>query len=283
MFAWLLFGLIIGLVWRINQHNWLAINFVDEQDNFVVGQRIVEGEKIFSNIFTHHQPGAYIFSGFIQKMFDPNTIQSLIKQHRIIISIWSMGWVIFLGWRFGFLVMSGMITLELVKKYYLGNMFLAEGLVVAPLIYLVLIFLENKRISVIENIFIGLMLAWVGITLAPMWPLVGIMGITWIWRWKNDLKKIFLLIGGGLIVLGIALSFIEIEGYFQNAILINQKYYLSMAGGENLFVSFLKAIFSPLAYLSNGVNLPEIRLIKGLVLLLFLEQYFLWKQKNIGW
>lgn len=259
-------GILIGLIWRIESNRWLSINFVDEQDNFVVGKNLIEGNKVFTNIFSHHQPGTYLLSGAIQKVLKPNTIQSLVRQHRQIITAWSIAWIILLTWRFGWPMMGAGVVVELVKNLYLGNMFLAESLVVFPMIYIVLIFLKNKKLGPVEVFFNGTLMATVGMTLAPMWPILGIIGAGWIWRWKNDIKKTGIIIIGEILVLGLVANFIDIKGYIENAVVINQKYYISIAGGDNLLISLGKATLTPFLFLINGTNRPEIWVIKFFVL-----------------
>ena len=278
--GWFIFGLIIVLLWRINSQGWLAVNFVDEQDNFVVAETLLKGEKLYSKIFTHHQPGTYVLSSYVQKAFEPNTIQSLIKQHREVVTVWSIGWIIFLGLRFRYPIMGAIVVLELIKGIYLGNMFLAESLIVAPVIYLGLSFLGNKKTSKIDSFLRGVMLAVVGVSLAPMWPLLGIMGLGWIYGLRKDVKKIGYMMSGVILVLGVVFVNVDIKGYITNAILINQKYYLSIAGGDNLLISFFKALVAPFGYLINGINLAEVWVIKAFIIILLGEMVYLLKKKK---
>ncbi|MDD2483022.1 MAG: hypothetical protein PHE32_00415 [Candidatus Shapirobacteria bacterium] len=266
-------------IFLVQQQNLLKPNFVDEQDNFVVAKNLINGNKIYTNIFSHHQPGTYILSAAIQKITKPNSIEILIKRHRQFIILWSIVWIIFITWRFGFQMIGAMMILELIKNKYLGSLFLAESLVIAPMIYLVLSFLENK-LAKNEPFFWGLIAGIVGITLAPMWPVLALMILTFCWRYRKKAKNIGLMIGGGALVSAITLCFINISGYFENAILINQKYYISIAGGGNLIISTIKSLITPFFYLKDGLNLPEILLVKFFILILFILLLFLIKEKK---
>lgn len=266
-------------VFLFQRQNLLKPNFVDEQDNFVVAKNLIDGNKIYTNIFSHHQPGTYVLSGAIQKLTSPNLIETLIKRHRQFIIMWSIVWIAFIVWRFGFQMLGAMMILELVKNIYLGSLFLAESLIVAPMIYLVLSFLENK-LKKNEAFFWGLIAGIIGITLAPMWPVLALMILILVWRWRKEIKNILLMVGGGLLVLLTTFPFINIKGYFENAILINQKYYISIAGGNNLIISTLKAMITPFLYLKNGLNIPEVILIKLIILTLFITLIVLIKQKK---
>lgn len=280
--AWIVFGLLIILLYRVDSHGWLRVNFVDEQDNFVVANNILEGNKVYTNIFSHHQPLTYVLSGLVQNVLEPNTIQSLVKQHRMTVTIWSTVWMFFLTWRFGWGMAGAVMLLELIKRVYLGNMFLAESLVVWPMVYLTAGFLKNEKLIKGEAFFIGILLAGVALSLAPMWPLVGVIGLGWITRWRDKTNKIVaMLIGGSLLTVAI-FYFIDIGGYVRDAILINQKFYISVAGGDNLAVSFLKAIMTPFMYLTNGINLAEVLVVKILLLFLLGELIYLLIKRKFG-
>ncbi|MDD2224926.1 MAG: hypothetical protein PHP97_02075 [Candidatus Shapirobacteria bacterium] len=266
-------------IFLVQRQNLLKPIFVDEQDNFVVAKNLINGNKIYTNIFSHHQPGTYILSGIIQKITNPNTIEMLIQYHRQFIILWSILWIVFILCRFGFQMLGPMIAIELVKNIYLGSLFLAESLVFAPMIYLVLSFLENK-FSKKEAFFWGLIASIVGITLAPMWPVLALMILTFCWRYRKKTKNIELMIGGGVLILIITFCFINIKGYFENAILINQKYYIPFAGGDNLIRSIIKSITTPFLYLKDGLNSPESLLIKFFILIFFILIFFLFKEKK---
>src|SRR3989344_1765887 len=74
------------------------IHFVDEEDNLVLGKYLTRGEKLYSDLFSHHQPLAYIISAGIQKTTDPNSIALLIKRHREFLIVWSAIWLLLLTW-----------------------------------------------------------------------------------------------------------------------------------------------------------------------------------------
>lgn len=270
----------IGLVVLTEKNNWLKTNFVDEQDNFVVAKNLIEGNKLYTNYFSHHQPGAYLLSGLIQKITKPNTIQSLVKQHRQVITLWSIGWIVYIVYRFGFQMIWPMTTLELIKNIYLGNMFLAESLIMAPMVYLVLIFLQNKKIKTTEIFFIGMITMVVAMTLAPTWPVLAIITLGWWIRWKKEIEKIAVMAIGGILVFGVMMNFVDLRGYIENAVMINQKYYIQIAGGGNPVWSLLKATTTPVLYLFNGVNRPEMAMVKIMILVLIVETINLVRQKK---
>jgi hypothetical protein len=72
------------------------LDFADEEENFLPGQYIFQGKKLYTDIFVQHQPLAYIGSGVIQKIVHPQTISALVKTHRYGIILWSLIWSIIL-------------------------------------------------------------------------------------------------------------------------------------------------------------------------------------------
>ncbi|HPJ17371.1 MAG TPA: hypothetical protein PK639_04065 [Candidatus Woesebacteria bacterium] len=285
----LLIGLAIvflGFLVRWESTNWLAVNFVDEQDNMVVGRYLTKGDKLYEKIFSHHQPGAYIISAANQIIFKPNTILGLIKQHRQLITVWSIGWLIILGWKFGLKITIPFFIFELIKNIYLGNMFLAESLVVYPIIYLGLSTFTKLIKFDAEIIFIGIIIAMTGLTLAPTWPLLGVITINWMWRWRKNVKNIGLLLTGIALTTVFVATFVDLKGYLSNAILVNAKYYIPIAGGSNMFVSFLKSSLTTIRYLLTSVDNYEILTLKifCLILLGLLTKLIIKKEyKKVGW
>jgi len=82
------------------------------------------------------------------------------------------------------------------------------------------------------------------------------------------------------------IGFIDIRGYFENAILINQKYYVQIAGGGNPMVSILKAVMTPFMYLFNGVNIPEMAVVKVMIVAIIgmtISLIYRKKYSQVGW
>ena len=87
------------------QNKALALHFVDEEYNFVLGRQIIEGRKLYSEAFLNHQPLAPILSVPIQKITKPNSIFLLVKHHREAMIVYGILWLIFLYFRFGLAVL----------------------------------------------------------------------------------------------------------------------------------------------------------------------------------
>src|SRR5258708_38435404 len=125
--------ILVALFYRYHIFNH---HFVDEEDNLVLGYYLTSGEKLYQDVFSHHQPFAYILSTAIQKKTQPTSVFLLIKRHREFMIFWSLIWGIFLLIRFRTLFIPILLIYELAKIYLFGNLFLADGLVVYPLLYL---------------------------------------------------------------------------------------------------------------------------------------------------
>lgn len=204
----------------------LSFPFVDEQYNFAIGKYLTRGEILYDDIITNHQPITHIFSALVQEIKQPNTTFSLLTAHRTAIIIWSGIWALLLVFYFG---MSGFLFVfiyELTKSYLFGNLFLAESVVVYPLVFLIGILLFDNKIfkSKIKLFLLGLSLAFSFFTLSPLWPLLVILMFMIITKLKNELKeKGFYVFLGVVIVVLVFFKFSSIQGYI-NSIYLNLAY-----------------------------------------------------------
>src|SRR3989338_10370801 len=130
-----------------------SFNFVDEEDNMAIGQFLLRGEKLYSDIYTNHLPVTYIMSSVVQKFTQPNSLPMLVKRHRESVLVWSFIWTIFLILRFGPLWILSIIPYELTKHLLIGNIFLAESFAVFPSIYLTSLALQKSRIISTKEYF----------------------------------------------------------------------------------------------------------------------------------
>jgi len=172
------------------------IHFVDEEENMVTGHYLLQGDKMYQDVFSQHQPIPAILSATIQKVTNPNSLFLLVKRHREFIIIWSFVWSLLLVFRFGFWIAGFVFSYELTKIFLLGNLFLAESLVVYPVTYLISLvickFRDNP--SSIELFFVGLILMLLLFTFSPIWPLLILLFICFVVKFKiYDWKKIGLV------------------------------------------------------------------------------------------
>lgn len=242
------------LTGKAYQNQSLSFHFVDEEDNIVLGNYLLKGEKLYSDLFSHHQPLAYVFSAGVQKTTEPNTLYLLIKRHREAIIAWSFFWAVLLVWRFRLLMLLTLLIYEPLKIFLLGNLFLSESLVVYPLAYMLGWVFLAKKLYLKEMILLGFCLSLSFLLLSPLWPLLGVLAL-YIFR-KGRLGRAgwLGLLGGSAIPLILVINFISIPDYLFNAFYINFKYYIPMTSRDPLIFTTLKAFASPLLTFINFQN-----------------------------
>lgn len=240
-----------------------AIHFVDEEDNIVLGKYLLENKKLYGDLFSHHQPSGYILSAGVQKVTDPNSIFLLIKRHREAIIAWSFIWSLVLILRFGWPLLIFVSIYELTKIYLFGNLFLAESLVIYPLIYLVSTLFKSEKIDRWELIFIGSLISFCALTLSPIWPLLLFLLIT---IWYQEKKSIYILkflAFGAISIIVSATFFINFKEYFYNAFYINLFYYIPLTHGESALWGIIKGFSAPvLSFFISSNEAPTIYLIR---------------------
>jgi len=224
-----------------------SIHFVDEEDNIVLGNFLLKGEKLYLDLFSHHQPLAYVLSAGVTKITHPNSIASLIKRHREAVMIWSFIWSMILVLRFGYSAAFFVVVYELFKIFLLGNLFLSESLVVYPLAYLSFIGLERRVVKSIECILIGLLFGLTIFLLAPIWPLAfALMGIIFFGNRKKIMNKIGFSLIGFLPVLILSFYFSGVRDYFFNVFYINFTYYIPKDRVESPLITIVRSFLTPL-------------------------------------
>lgn len=253
-------------------------HFVDEEDNLVLGKYLLKGEKLYGDVFSHHQPLAYILSAGIQKT-NPNSIYLLIKRHREAIILWSFIWSLLLVARFGLPSFLFILPYEIFKKFLFGDLFLAESLAVYPLIYLVSLIFQNK-IRSIELLFVGFCFSLVALLLSPPWLSLVVIFILLTIRLGN--QKVGWIIIGNLPLILLTLNFISLKDYINQAFLINFNYYIPITYRESWLISFIKAQGTPfLSFFSSVKESPILQITQLFSLLLIINSLILLKKD--GW
>lgn len=243
-----IFLIIIGLGFiSFSYENKVSyIDFADEEENIVTGQYLLQGKKMYKDIFSQHQPIPAIFSAAIQKVTSPNSIFLLVKRHREFIIAWAFIWALILVLRFGFWTAGFIFSYELTKIFLLGNLFLAESLIVYPLCYLVgLALSETKdKPSFIELFFLGLIFSSLAFSFLPIWPLLILLLVFLTIKYKiYNWKKIGLIVLGALPILIMVILFIRIPDYFNSVFVFNSKYYIPLNKEQLSIFTFPKSFF----------------------------------------
>jgi len=240
-----------------------SFNFVDEEDNMAIGKYLANGEKLFSDIYTNHQPMTYIMSAAVQKLTQPNSIPMLVKRHREFVFAWSLIWAIFLIYRFGPFMLFSIVPYELSKHYFIGNLFLAESFAVYPCIYLVaLLYKERKKLSKKEYLFIGMNSFFLLFSLLPVIPFVCVIILLLVVKKHPVRTHVFSLFLGFLAIFVVVAYFSSMANYFRDSIYANYKYYIPTGGGSIGQTNYF-SLFAPFGYLFSPLtNSIHINLIK---------------------
>lgn len=264
--------LFLGITAFAYENKVFYIHFVDEEDNLVLGKYLREGEKLYSDLFSHHQPLAYIFSAGIQEVTDPNSLYLLTKRHREFIILYSIIWSGFFIYKFGFPLLLFTIIYELNKFYIFGNLFLSESLAVYPIIYIVsMVLIKEKDYSRKEMVFLGFCFSLAALLLAPLWPLLFVLLISVIYKiGKPFPRNLLTFFWGSLPLIILSIYFSSITKYFYNVFYINFKYYISITNNGTPLVSIIKSYLTPLISFLPGAEITPLLSITQILSVIFM-------------
>lgn len=229
-----------------------SIHFVDEEGNLVLGHFLLQGQKLYSDLFSHHQPLAYILSAGFQLITQPDSIHQLIKRHRELMILYSVFWSGVLIWRFKEKIILPLIVYEISKFYLLGQLFLSESLAIYPIFYLTLFLFGKQKPKTREFAIVGLLISFSALLLAPVWPFMALYSLFLYFLKKPNIKQIGFLLAAGIVPILVALPFIDIYYYFRNVFYINFKYYIPQSGEEKFPFNLIKAFLSPVTAVINS-------------------------------
>lgn len=257
------------------------LNFVDEDDNLVIGSTLNHGNKLYQNIYSQHQPIQFVLSGMLQKLTKPDNILVNIKWHREFMLLWSFGWVTLLVLRFGTPLLGTAIILELTKISFLGNLFLAESFVLYPILYLMAYFYINQRQTLdIEQVFVIALMYFIALSLAPLWPLLFIFVIWLIYTSSARLRLITYSLLVGLIYLIPLTQFVNFSDYFHDVFTINYQFYIPLTSDHSLIESLFLAFIVPFNIIFSSSTSSLMLLLKALSAAYFLRLIYLIKNRS---
>lgn len=230
----LLVALIIfyALLFRPVERNIFSVQFVDEEDNFALATWVLKGKKLYQDFFWQHQPLPTLISAGIQKVNPVNSIFLVVKRHREFIFAFSALSFILLTARFGLIGFVVAVLYEISKFNILGNLFLAESLVVPAVLYCIgsitlLVINGKKSIHIFDLLIISASLLYITFSLLPLIPFViASIVILLILLAKKMRAKFLLILGflsGGVILL--LSQFISFSAYIEDTININLREY----------------------------------------------------------
>jgi len=211
-----------------------AFGCFDDCFNFGAGNFILQGKRLYSQIFFNHQPFMAYMSAAIQFVTHPETLFELVKYHRIAALMFANICGSLLIVRFGFPMLLSLGVFELTKFYIFGDRFLAEGMIVYPMMYFTLLIihlLQKKRILSWEYILAGVcswFIFWMREPFMP-WAFIA-LGILFVLGWKDKENRKPLWIGFGVFAFLhlITVVFLPIREYIFNVIVTNLQHEVSV-------------------------------------------------------
>jgi len=189
---------------------------------------------------------AYI-SSIIQTVMNPINIFDLVLKHRQFVMLFGFLFNLLLVFRFGIPAFLFFLFFEFTKFYIFGDRFLAEGILVYPLIYLVFISWQKLKGIRIKNydFVLSTICSWLVIFLRETFiPLSFILLLFILFPLKKNNKlKIFSLFLFFLLTT-ISLSTVSLRDYFFELVAVNKVFFVQG-------LDFLRITFYPLFILTS--------------------------------
>ncbi len=222
-------SVILFLIYNLYQPVFYSFGFTDEGDNISIGQYILMGKKPYQDIYSQHQPLTYYISAGIQTITRPDNVLLVIRRHRQFVVGFSFIWIVFLSIRFGLGMVPFVVLLEVMKYYFLGHLFLAESLVIYPLIYVISVWWGNffdKKLNRRDAFLTSLCCFFIIFNLLPMIPIVLIVITTLYYRNRNEAFTLHLLLAPFCILTLGLFIFVPFFSYVESTLWANAVYYI---------------------------------------------------------
>lgn len=242
------------ILYKLLMPRVMAFGCFDDCFNFMGGYFIVKGKILYSEVFYNHQMlMAYISYG-IQSVFHPTNIYELVLRHRQFVLVFGFLFDFLLIMRFGLPAVGFVLLYELSKFYLFGDRFLAEGLVVYPLVYTTGLLwqkLKDKVLSQLDYILASVFTWFVVFSREPYGPL-AIMFFLFLLIGKPFAKRQIALVFFVIMCIVTIISQ-PISDYFFNVVTINRQVFFLDIHGQSLNVARLfQAFFYPVMVFFDG-------------------------------
>lgn len=260
-----------------------AFGCFDDCFNIVAGYFIVEGKRLYSEIFFNHQPLMAYFSSFIQTVFHPINIYDLILTHRQTVMAFSFVMNVLMVLRFGLPMLGFVLLYEFSKFYVFGDRFLAEGIIVYPLVYMALLVWQkytSKKLYWYDYV-LSVLFAWLIIFMREPYIIISftLLFLIFFGNSFSSVKKVALGLFVLLVILFLAV--LPMPEYFFNVVTVNGQILRSEGGENNLLGPGIVKLFAyPILILFGGEwNIFRYFLV-GLDLIFLISFLFLFRIKE---
>lgn len=249
--------IIINIVlYKIYSKKILAFGCFDDCFNFVAGYFMLSGKSLYSQIYFNHQPFMAYISYLIQIFTHPINIYELVLRHRQFVFAFNFLLSILLVWRFKKIGILFVLLYEFSKFYVFGDRFLAEGVIIYPLVYmtgLVLSKLQNTKLTNSDYI-LGAIFCWFIIFMREPVILFALTSYFLILIDKSFSKIKIISISTFLILIILTFNIFSFSDYFNNVIILNFNGVFRNEVGSNGFFGpgLLKVFFYPIYIFIDG-------------------------------
>jgi len=238
-------------------------HFVDEINNIAVGYFMVKGKALYSGVFFNHQMLMADISYFLQLLLHPNTLYKLIFYHRLFVFIFSLIMDILLIWRFRWKAVGFVLFFETFKYYLFGDLFLAEALIVQPLVYLLGVALEaiDKKTIKFSDLILGSVFAWFVIFMREPFVPVALLLFVFLFFFKSTRRNKLLSLILFFILSFATLFSVNLRDYFFQVITINSNTIAAFDAKQNQLIGFggLNAFLYPFTlFLNKTLNFTHV-------------------------
>ncbi len=225
-----------------------AFGCFDDCFNFMGGFFLLHGKRIYTDFFYNHQPLAAFISYFIQVLTHPQSIFELVLRHRQFVLLFGLLFNIFLVIRFRLPAFLFAVVFELSKFYLFGDRFLAEAIIVYPVVYMAGILyqkLTNRKLLSIDY-FITAVSTWFVIFMRePYIPLALFLYVAILLQ-KKPTKTVIYSVLLFIILSGITLLSFNLKDYFFDVLIVNFKVVLPIEAKSQLYGGPLQIFFYPI-------------------------------------
>lgn len=229
-----------------------AFGCFDDCFNYVGGYFTQHGMTIYKDFFFNHQPIPALISYVIQTITNPINIFELILRHRQFLLLFSFLFNILFLIRFRSIAIPFIFIFELSKFYVFGDRFLAEGMIVYPLIFMLgitFLKLSKQKIYAVDYLLSAVFAWFIIFSREPFIPLT-IFLILIIFRGEFEkIKKSSILI---LLLLssGMLLYIQDLKEFYFNVVTFNLEAIIpadikAELWGPKIFHIFLYPLYIP--------------------------------------
>ena len=278
-------GLIYIVLYKIYIPRVNAFGCFDDCFNFMGGYFLLNDKKIYTDFFYNHQPMAAYISLLVQYFTNPESIYELVLRHRQFMLFFAFLFNTVLILRFGVKALIFAIIFEFSKFYLFGDRFLAEGMIVYPIIYLagiLFIKLNNQRIFLADYILAAVFSWFVIFSREPYGPLALFLYVAILVgkNFNKYVKKSLLIF---VLLSLISVFSFNISDYFFNVINVNIKVVLPNEISDQLYGGPIEVFFYPIfIFLSNPQNIYKNLLIGiDIVFILFFLKLLIQRKYKI--